>query len=333
MSFGKKCSAQESFVRGYFSGIHVLIHRSPLRKGIFRVDGGAAAGNVKSAGVDKVARDGAAAGTAPAALLSVLIGGLGGLLLAALPLWGGSAAAAAAADVPSTGIIVAAPLEPLPATREEEIRQETERAVMSVHYPVFGVPALDKDVARWAQEIAASFQSDVSAMEPVGEHPWQSSLEATYAIHAPSSKAVSVTFTVWSYRGGAAHGAVDIRTRSYDMATGTRLELADMFGNVEKALELMAAYARTDLERRIGGDTDGEWLRNGTAPDAENFSSMALTPTGVHIFFQAYQVGPWVIGPQEADVPLEALRDAEPHMVLWGKAEPAEVSSVQKQRR
>lgn len=314
-------------MRGYFSGIHVLIHRSPVRKGIFRVGGGAAAGNVKSAGDGNAARDGAAVRTAPAALPSVLAGGLGGLLLAVLPLWGGPAAAA---DVPSTGIIVAAPLEPLPATREEEIRQETERAVMSVHYPVFGVPALDEDVARWAQEIAASFQSDVSAMEPVGEHPRQSSLEATYAIHAPSSKAVSVTFTVWSYMAGAAHGAVDIRTRSYDMATGMRLELADMFGNVEKALELMAAYVRMDLEKRIGGDTDGEWLRNGTAPDAENFSSMALTPSGVHIFFQAYQVGPWVIGPQEADVPLEALRDAEPRTILWGKAGTAKTSAQER---
>lgn len=305
-------------------------HSSPVEETSPTGGNATAAGAVMPAGSKRGARDGIAVTTAPAAIRKRVVVGLGGLLLMALPLWGGPATAA---DVPSTGVVVAAPMEPLPATREEEIRQEMEHAVMTVHYPVFGIPALDEDTARWAQEIATSFQSDISTMEPVGEVPQKSSLEATYAIHAPSPKAVSVTFTVWSYIAGAAHGAVDIRTRSYDMATGARLELVDMFGSVEKALELMAAYAHTDLENRIGKETDGEWLRNGTAPDAENFSSIALMPAGVRIFFQAYQVGPWVIGPQEVDVPLDALRDAKPRMILWGKAETPEVSSVQKQRR
>ncbi|MDE7064582.1 MAG: RsiV family protein [Desulfovibrionaceae bacterium] len=312
-------------MRGYFSELRLLT-KPPLLVEEVSPPGG----NATAAGGKSGVRGDIAATTAPAAMRKRVLGGLGGLLLMTLPLWGGPATAA---DVPATDGVMAAPTEPLPATREEEIRQETEHAVITVHYPVFGIPALDTDTARWAREIATAFQSDISVMEPVGQVPQKSSLEAKYVIHAPSPKAVSVTFTVWSYRAGAAHGAVDIRTRSYDMGTGTRLELTDMFGSAEKALELMAVYAHADLEKRIGEETNGEWLRNGTAPDAENFSSIALLPTGVRIFFQAYQVGPWVIGPQEVDVPLDALRDAEPRMFLWGKAEPAEVSSVRKRER
>lgn len=245
------------------------------------------------------------------------------LLLAALTTVSGGESALAA-DVAPMAVIVAAPSDPLPATRDEEIRQEMENAVMNVHYPVFGVPALDEDMIRWTQEIAAAFQKDVAHMERVDEITQKSTLETSYAVHAPSAKAVSVTFTVWSYMAGAAHGAVDIRTRTYAMPAGARLQLADVFGDVEKALELMSAYALADLRARLGGETDDEWLQEGTLPHAENFSNVALTPAGVHIFFQAYQVGPWVIGPQEVDVPLETLREARPRMALWDKEETSE---------
>ena len=62
-----------------------------------------------------------------------------------------------------------------------------------------------------------------------------------------------------------------------------------------------------------------DMLRSGTAPEAENFSSFALTPEGIRIFFQPYQVAPWAAGPQVVDIPLDALADAGPRLSLWGK--------------
>ena len=62
-----------------------------------------------------------------------------------------------------------------------------------------------------------------------------------------------------------------------------------------------------------------DMLRSGTAPEAENFSSFALTPEGIRIFFQPYQVAPWAAGSQVVDIPLDALADAGPRLSLWGK--------------
>ena len=49
----------------------------------------------------------------------------------------------------------------------------------------------------------------------------------------------------------------------------------------------------------------------GYTPEAENFSSFALTPEGIRIFFQPYQVAPWAAGSQVVDIPLDALADPD----------------------
>jgi ABC-type nitrate/sulfonate/bicarbonate transport system ATPase subunit len=60
-------------------------------------------------------------------------------------------------------------------------------------------------------------------------------------------------------------------------------------------------------------------IREGTEPVIENFSSLALTPKGICVYFQPYQVAPWAAGAQNVTVPLEALAEAGPLLRLWDK--------------
>ena len=103
------------------------------------------------------------------------------------------------------------------------------------------------------------------------------------------------------------------------MKTGSLIDLYDVFGNLDIALDQMGRYSAKVLARSLGDMYNEDMLRSGTAPEAENFSAFALIPAGIRIFFQPYQVAPWAAGPQTVDIPLDALPGSDPRLSLWGK--------------
>ncbi|WP_291358464.1 DUF3298 and DUF4163 domain-containing protein [Desulfovibrio sp.] len=194
---------------------------------------------------------------------------------------------------------------------------------VSLNYPAFRVEAVDADIRAWAEGVMRSYEEEVRAsIAPDGEKPgsygvWD--LTGMYSLERPSPKVVSVIFNVYSYTGGA-HGNLVITCRNYDLASGKRLDFADLFKDPEKALELMSAYARESLTKSLGEESDEEMIREGTAPELTNFGELALTPAGVTIQFQPYQVGPWSAGPQQVEMPLAALAAAGPEPAVWPDA-------------
>ncbi|WP_300127133.1 DUF3298 and DUF4163 domain-containing protein, partial [Desulfovibrio sp.] len=160
---------------------------------------------------------------------------------------------------------------------------------LSLNYPAFRVKTVDDDIRAWADGVTRAYEEEVrSSIGPDGEKPgsygvWD--LTGMYSLERPSPKVVSIIFNVYSYTGGA-HGNLIITCRNYDLASGKRLEFADLFKNPEKALELMSAFARESLAKSLGEESDEEMIRDGTAPDLRNFGELALTPAGVTIQFQ-----------------------------------------------
>lgn len=200
--------------------------------------------------------------------------------------------------------------------RNEMISKQTDKLRIEIQYPVIGQPRVDADISAWAQQLAQSFENDY-AEEPAEEGmPYE--LRATYTLSRPSQRAVSITWEVGSFTGGA-HGNLDIITKTYDLRDGTPLDIHDLFKDLETALNHMSAYAYKSLSESLGDMRVEDMLRGGTTPDADNFSSLALIPSGIRIYFQPYQVAPWAAGPQAVDVPFEDLLDAEPRVDLWDK--------------
>lgn len=194
---------------------------------------------------------------------------------------------------------------------------------VSLNYPAFRMPAVDADIRAWAEGVTRSYEEEVRAsIAPDGEKPgsygvWD--LTGMYSLERPSPTVVSIIFNVYSYTGGA-HGNLVITCRNYDLATGRRLDFADLFKDPEKALELMSAWSRKALTKSLGEESDEEMIREGTAPDMRNFGDLALTPAGINIQFQPYQVGPWSAGPQQVEMSLEALAPAGPEAAIWPDA-------------
>lgn len=230
-----------------------------------------------------------------------------------------------------TAVLWAAPVraaEPgAPRGDEASITLREDDFDIDVRYPRLGQAAVDDDLARWAAHIVAAFRQGLvepgTGGEPVNgtpdlnAHHFVNELKVTYDVTRASARAATVTFSIWTYTGGA-HGNLDIITLSYDMASGARLAPEDIFADTEVALTLLASYCYDALAETLGDDRAEDMLRSGTSPDADNYASLALTPEGVRVHFPPYQVAPWSSGPQQVDVPLGVLIDAGPRLELWG---------------
>ena len=198
---------------------------------------------------------------------------------------------------------------------------------ISLYYPVLHQAAVDEAIRRWAMDVADAYEKEVGKADgPDGEKPssygmWD--LTGLFELSRPSEDVVSVTFSVYSYTGGA-HGNLEITCLNYDLRTGRRLDLADLFKDPEKALQLMSAWSQKELARSLGEDTDEDMIRDGVAPDLRNFANLTLTPQGLRIEFQPYQVAPWAAGPQRVDMPLAELAAAGPEARIWPQAPVAE---------
>lgn len=198
-----------------------------------------------------------------------------------------------------------------------------------VVYPSIGHDDVDRDIRLWMEHIVASFEADLSRPAPEVGHgapaggwmppdPSLFSLSSTCRVTFPSSNAVSVTFELWMYTG-AEHPSEDMITLNYSLITGQRLALVDMFEDVDTALSLLSGLCREELSRRVGQGRVNRQIAYGTEPLPENFASIELTPRGVRVLFQPYQVAGWEAGAQVVDIALEKLAAARPLPDLWGR--------------
>ena len=199
--------------------------------------------------------------------------------------------------------------------RDAVISRQNDKIQIRVHYPETGNAKVDADVAEWARQLVDTFQTTYGEEPDLGV-PYE--LESTYSTTHASPSVLSIIWKTASYTGGA-HGNLEISTTTYDMKTGSLIDLYDVFGNLDIALEQMGRYSAKVLARSLGDMYNEDMLRSGTAPEAENFSAFALIPAGIRIFFQPYQVAPWAAGPQTVDIPLDALPGSDPRLSLWGK--------------
>lgn len=190
---------------------------------------------------------------------------------------------------------------------------------INLSYPSVGIRAVDANIREWATGIADAFEETFNSpgLYPDENRPVPE-LWCSYSVSHPSDKALSITFEVWTYTGGS-QGNLDIMTLNYSLLTGQRLGLVDIFEDPDAALAIMSAWSRRELFQRLGGMRQEQYLRTGLNPVPENFASLTLTPLGIRINFQPYQVAPGMAGAQKVEIPIEELQPAHPLMLLWGK--------------
>ena len=161
--------------------------------------------------------------------------------------------------------------------RDAVVSRQTGKLQIRVHYPITGNARVDADVADWAHQAVDTFQNTYGEEPDLGV-PYE--LETTYSTTRSTPSVLSIVWKTASYTGGA-HGNLEITTTTYDMKSGALIDLYDVFENLDTALDVMSRYCTKALTKSLGDMYNDDMLRSGTAPEAENFSSFALTPEGI----------------------------------------------------
>ncbi len=105
----------------------------------------------------------------------------------------------------------------------------------------------------------------------------------------------------------ASHPSTTLQTVTYNLATGQRLGLGDLFPDMQAGLNALSAQSKTLLKSVLGADYDQNVVEFGTQSDPNNFAAWAPTRQGVEITFREYQVGSYADGLPRIVVPWSAL--------------------------
>ena len=137
--------------------------------------------------------------------------------------------------------------------------------------------------------------------------PRLSSFEEGFELTLADAGLLSMEFGISVFHLGAAHPMYYTRTLTWDLTRGRAVELAEIFRPDADPLPILSRYAIAAIEKSLGEFAENAWVAHGAGPDAANYGSWTLTPEGLRVVFDPYQVAPYAAGTQEVVVPWSAL--------------------------
>lgn len=161
--------------------------------------------------------------------------------------------------------------------------------------------------------VTGAVERFVASLAEAGEPPpalsgQQSSLTGTYEVARLDHRLASLRLELSSYYAGAAHPSGILHTLNYDLGTGERLELGDLFTEGAPYLQRLSELARERLYAELGDAALPDFVEPGTEPVAENFDGWSLTGQELVVTFDEYQVAPYAAGMPRVSIPFATLR-------------------------
>lgn len=131
---------------------------------------------------------------------------------------------------------------------------------------------------------------------------------SSFAVSLLAGDFVSVRFSYFGFSGGA-HGFHYTRVANAHLHPFQSLEFSDLFVDPQGAQDKVSAFAIRALldpadERHPRSE---DWIRQGAGPDPRNFRTFNLTPQGLLLTFDEYQVGAYVEQTSEVLMPWASL--------------------------
>ncbi len=235
-----------------------------------------------------------------------------------------------AAGLTAAGLMLAAALTGGAPALDVKTSSYTHTVDMQTKYPVTDNEKVDADVRAWLEDHLEKILKDYNGVAISPDLPDGGiNVGVTFGTQSAAANILSVIFESYVYPSRAAHPSSRMDVLNYDLSSGKRLGLADLFARPDEALRIMSDTGREVLAEALqkkypanweGGIPDDSWFMEGFKPEEENFAAMVLEPGGVRVVFQQYQVLPYVFGMPSAFYSLEALKEAEPKAEVWGKA-------------
>lgn len=189
------------------------------------------------------------------------------------------------------------------------------RYTVTAKYPQALGAARDPRLAKFNQALRGVILKEVGGFTKDFVAPEErmseagSYFEAEYNVTLATKDLISVWFGVSTFYEGAAHPNHNSTVFNYDLNTGRELKLAELFKSNSDYLKVISDHAMKELAEQLGPDPDMDWIREGAGPKEENYKSWNLSPKGLEINFDPYQVSSYAAGPREVVIPLSVLKD------------------------
>jgi hypothetical protein len=141
-----------------------------------------------------------------------------------------------------------------------------------------------------------------------------------------SSDLLVLEFNFMTYHALAAHP--DHRTKTMNFLlrpSPTPVEIQDLFVAHSGYLEFISKYCVDDLHahqsetlKQSRGTNQDSWIVQGASPRPENFEKFLITPQGLKVFFDSYEVACYAEGRKEVFIPRAILEKylKEPFLAL-----------------
>jgi hypothetical protein len=168
---------------------------------------------------------------------------------------------------------------------------------------------MNKDVAAFKSAETADDATETGGLPTETQN---STLEAGYNFQFANDTLISIAFTEATYSRGAAHGNSLTQVLNYEVKSGKKIALADLFKDKSKYLSVIASYCQKELKdraRKPDAMVLEELIDPGAGPRADNYRAWNITKKGLWITFDPYQVAAYAAGPQYILVPYSTLKD------------------------
>lgn len=202
-------------------------------------------------------------------------------------------------------------------TIQEEVQNPP--AIIKAEYPVItgfrsksAEFSLNQTIKSAIETSIASFKEEIKDMIIFpGEQNQRSEFGSKFKIGIATSSFVSILFNNYTYSAGAAHPNSYVQSFNYDVVYNRAITLGDLFKTATPYLQRIADKGIAGLLEQFSADREGleDWIKSGAAPTQENYQVFLMTPDGLLIIYNTYQVGPYAIGAPEVLIPYAEFAD------------------------
>lgn len=190
----------------------------------------------------------------------------------------------------------------IPPSSVEAIRGQIQRALYTP------VESLEGDFSkeRLVKEVRAQFDEYLEVSDAAPSAEW--TLARRASLLYDDEKVLSVMVKNEGYLGGA-HGFSDITFLVFDVQTGRKLEWSDVVSDESRPVLLKASEAEFRRVREIpAGQSLSEAGFDFSPEGSFNLpANFAVSARGLHLHYNPYEVGPYVMGATDVIVPIEVF--------------------------
>lgn len=162
-----------------------------------------------------------------------------------------------------------------------------------------------KGINGFAKDLAENY--DPQMLKELDPEAQTSSIDIDAEMVTATDNLFSVFFAEMTYNAGAAHPNHGSSVINYDLRTGRLLRLADLFKPRSNYLSRISQICIGVFKK--DKVSEAEWVERGAGANAENYQSWNITPHGLLITFDPYQVASYAEGRKEIIIPYSALTE------------------------